>query len=131
MKKFAFFLAIPAAFIVPQAFAVSPAPPPGTTANSWADCLSGPNQDVATLACIPVVLNNLIGFLAFFAGAIAVFLLMYAGLKFITSEGDPQKIAGARRTLVFVMWGAAVIVSSFVILTLISRLTGVSQIAPR
>lgn len=82
------------------------------------------------MSCIPIVLQNLINFLAIFAGAVAVMFIVFAGFKFITSQGDPEKVASARRMMVYVLWGAIIVILSFAILMLISRFTGVQQLAP-
>ena len=107
------------------------APPATIEVSKWDACLGGPNHDIATLSCIPIVAQNIINFLAIFAGVVAVFFLIFAGFKFVTSQGDPEKVAAARRTMVFVLWGSLIVATSFLILMLISQFTGVSSIAPK
>lgn len=91
----------------------------------WGSCLQG---DVATLACIPIVIKNLIQWALIFAGVIAVFLIIYAGFKFVTSKGDPQEVDNAKKTLTYAIVGLLLILLSFAILNLIATVTGVSQI---
>lgn len=130
MKRFiAFFSSLSFFFLAGQTYAA-----PGIQTTSWTNCLytppggnADPNNGVATLSCIPIILQNLINFLALFAGVVAVFLIIFAGFKFVTSEGDPQKVASARNTLLFVLWGAIVIVASFAIVNLIVVLTGANS----
>jgi hypothetical protein len=88
-------------------------------------------EGVATLACIPVVVQNVINALVVIAGIVAVFMIIYAGYKFVMSEGDPEKIAAARKTLVYAIAGLIFIFLSFFFLQMISNLTGVKQIAPK
>lgn len=97
--------------------------------SDWKECLS--NGDVATLACIPLVLQNIINFMIIFAGVICVFLIIFAGFKFVTSEGDPEKIAVARKTLFYAIGGFMLVLLSFVILTALSEFTGVDRLAPK
>lgn len=100
----------------------------------WKDipgCLSGPNNDVATLACIPGVLQNIINFLVLFAGVVCVFLIIIAGYKIVTSEGDPEKMSSARKTLFYAIGGFLLVILSFVILNIIATYTGVESIAPK
>lgn len=93
----------------------------------WAS--SGCIQDgVATLRCIPVVLQNIINFLLFFAGIVAVFLIVFSGIRFVTSSGDPQKIESARKTFFYAIIGLVVIALSFVVIVFISSFTGVRQL---
>ena len=91
-------------------------------------CVS--SQGVATLSCIPIVAQNVINFLVLFAGVVCVFLIIMSGYKFVTSEGDPEKIASARKTLFYAIGGFLLVIASFVILNIIANYTGVSTIAP-
>lgn len=92
----------------------------------WGSCLS--NGDIATIACVPIVLQNIINFLLMFAGIIAVFLIVYSGIKFVTSSGDPQKVESARKTLTYAIIGFVFILFSFVTINFIAQFTGVTQL---
>lgn len=94
----------------------------------WDSCLE-PGTDVATLACIPVIIKNVVTAALVFAGVIAVALIIFAGAKYITSKGDQAKIDSAKKTLTYAFVGLAIIFLSFFIVTFISQITGVSQIA--
>ena len=91
----------------------------------WTSCLEG---DVATLACIPIVIKNVIQWALIFAGVVALFLIIFAGFKFVTSKGDPQEVDNAKKTLTYAIIGLLLILFSFAILNLISTVTGVGQI---
>ncbi len=91
----------------------------------WGSCLEG---DVATLACIPIVIKNLINWALIFAGVVALALIIYAGFKFVTSKGDPQEVDNAKKTLTYAIIGLLLIFFSFAILNLIATVTGVGQI---
>ncbi len=93
----------------------------------WDSCLE--NGDVATLACIPIIIKNVVTAALVFAGVIAVALIIFAGAKYITSKGDQAKIDSAKKTLTYAFVGLAIIFLSFFIVTFISQITGVSQIA--
>jgi hypothetical protein len=97
--------------------------------SSWNSCLS--NGDVATLRCIPIVAQNVINFLIIFAGVVCVFIIIFAGFKFVTSEGDPEKVANARKTALYGIGGFILVVSSFLIMNLIASFTGVTQFSPK
>ena len=94
----------------------------------WDSCLE-PGTDVATLACIPVIIKNVVTAALVFAGIIAVALIIFAGAKYITSKGDQAKIDSAKKTLTYAFVGLAIIFLSFFIVSFISQMTGVSQIA--
>lgn len=89
------------------------------------------NTGVATLSCIWVVLQNIINALIVIAGVVAVFMIIWAGYKFVMSEGDPEKIANARKTLIYALAGLIFIFLSFFFLNAIAKFTGVEQLTPK
>lgn len=93
----------------------------------WDSCLE--NGDVATLSCIPILVKNLINAALVFSGVVALILIIYAGVMFITSRGDPEKVATARKTITWAAIGLVVIFLSFFVVSVISKITGVDQIA--
>ncbi len=52
------------------------------------------------------------------AAAVIIFFIL-AGFKFLTAQGDPTKVAEARKAVIWGMAGVAVIVISFSIITLV------------
>ena len=100
--------------------------------SDWAEseCVDK-NTGVATLECIPVVVQNVINALVVIAGIVAVFMIIWAGYKYVMSEGDAEKISSARKTLIYAIVGLIFIFLSFVFLNVIAEFTGVSQLAPR
>ena len=86
------------------------------------------NANVATLDCIPAVLQNVIVGAFAFAGIIALILIIYAGIRFVTSGGDPKQVEAARKIITYAIIGFLLILLSFAILNLISTVTGVKCI---
>ena len=77
------------------------------------DPVNGPNGIVMTIA-------NLI---AWFAGAIAVIVIIFAGFRFTKSSGDSAKVQQARETILYALVGLVVIVlARFIIGLVISKL---------
>lgn len=85
-------------------------------------------QGVATLNCVPALFSNVITALFAFAGVVALFLIIFSGIKFILSGGDAKQVEGARKTLTYAVIGLLVILFSLLILNLISYVTGVTCI---
>lgn len=81
--------------------------------------------DIVTLNCIPILVVNLIFWAFSFAGVVALFLIIIAGIKFITSGGDPKQIDSARQTLTWAIIGLVLILLSLAIVGFIAHLTGV------
>ena len=96
----------------------------------WGSCIDAVTQ-VATLNCIPIVLNNIIYALVVLAGTVCVFLIIYSGYKFVSSEGDPEKIGSARKTLFYAIGGFVFVLASFLLLSIIGNFTGVKQLIPK
>lgn len=102
---------------------------------SWGKCLqtfdlksSTGFTEVATLTCLPAVFKNLVTAVLVFAGIVALFLIIFSGIKFITSGGDPKQVEGAKNTLTYAIIGLVVILLSFFIINLIAAITGVTCI---
>lgn len=93
----------------------------------WGGCVK---DGVATLECIPKVFQNVINFMILFAGIVCVFLIVFAGYKFVMSEGDPEKVASARKTITYAIAGFLLVLASFWLLNLVAVFTDVKRIAP-
>jgi Type IV secretion system pilin len=91
----------------------------------WGSCVQ---NGVATLQCIPIVFKNIVFWLFALAGIAAVFFVMFAGVKFLTSGGDPKQVEGARKTMTYAIIGLVVILLSFAIVNLIAVVTGTTCI---
>ncbi len=55
----------------------------------------------------------------FVAGALAVCLIIYGGIKYITANGDASKIESAKNTIVYSLVGLAVIVLAAAIINFV------------
>jgi uncharacterized membrane protein YidH (DUF202 family) len=60
-------------------------------------------------------LQSLLSFIFVLAGAIALLVITIAGFNFVTSQGEPQKVAKARMTILYAVVGLVVAVFAFVI----------------
>ena len=93
--------------------------------NSWNGCVS---NGIATLDCIPTVFANLLSAILALAGVTALAMFILTGIKYTTSAGDAKKLEGAKNTFVFGLIGLAIVLFSFVIINIISQVTGVTCI---
>lgn len=97
-------------------------------AQNWGGCVENESgAQVASLSCIPVVFSNIINAALMFAGAVAVILLIYAGIRLVTSGGDPKQVQGARQIITYAIIGLVLVLSSFFIIYMIGYLTGTSN----
>lgn len=93
---------------------------------------TGPNgcvvNGVPTLQCIPNILPNIITLAIVFAFILCLILIIYSGIKFITSGGDEKQVEGAKKTLTFSIAGLILVLASFFIVQFIGKQTGVTCI---
>jgi hypothetical protein len=54
------------------------------------------------------------------AGAIATLVIVIAGIMFILSQGDPQKAAKARNTIIYAAVGLGLIVAAFSLVSFVA-----------
>jgi hypothetical protein len=96
---------------------------------SWGSVVSGcVDNGVATLRCIPAVMQNVITFALIASGVVALFFIIWAGAKMVTSGGDQKRVEGARKTLTWAIIGLVLILLSFFIINMLSYFTGVDCI---
>lgn len=96
----------------------------------WGNCLDksvDQTAGVAKLSCLPALFQNIVTTALMFAGIVALFFIMYAGIKFITSSGDPKQLEPARKTLTFAILGLVIVLLAFFIIDVIGFLTGTSS----
>lgn len=99
----------------------------------WNELVPGCVQDpsgnkVATLSCIPAIFSNLLSALLAFAGFTALIMFLMGSFKFMNSEGDAKKLAGAENNFKFGIIGLAIVLASFLLISIISKVTGVECI---
>ncbi|MDZ4228519.1 MAG: hypothetical protein U1E54_04715 [Candidatus Levybacteria bacterium] len=99
----------------------------------WGDCvhrttIGGEVNEVATLSCVPAIFSNLLSALLAFAGLTALLMFLVGSLKFMNSHGDAKKLAGAENNFKFGIIGLAIVLTSFLLINIISQITGVECI---
>lgn len=65
-----------------------------------------------------------ISLLLYVATALAILMLMWGGIQWITSSGDPEKLAAAKRKLTFAIIGLVVSIGAFFIVRIILTVLG-------
>lgn len=95
--------------------------------NSYAQGLTREQcfQDsIAKIGCLPFYLGNVINGLFALSGIAAVILIIISGIRLLVSGGDPVAVAKARRSLFYSILGFVIVLGSFLILRVISFVTG-------
>lgn len=85
-----------------------------------------PIKGVSGAAGIGNVLTTIIN-LIYTASTIAfLFMFLYAAFQWITSGGDKEKVASARRRIQYAIIGLVLLALSFMLVTIFGRITGFS-----
>jgi len=71
---------------------------------------------------IRVFIVEIVRYFITFLGIIAVAMVMYSGFLWMTSNGEPEKVTKAKRTLINSIIGLIVVISAFAIVTFIINL---------
>ena len=73
----------------------------------------------AKLSDLVIVFANLTSVIATFAGFAVLIMLVRGGIAYITSQGDPKALTTARSTLTWAIIGLIVILSAYLIISVI------------
>lgn len=65
-----------------------------------------------------------ISILLYIATALAILMLMWGGIQWITSSGDPERVASAKKKITFAIIGLVVSVGAFFIVRVILTVLG-------
>ncbi len=65
-----------------------------------------------------------ISWLLYVATALAILMLMWGGIQWITSSGDPERVASAKKKLTFAVIGLVVSVGAFFLVRVIVTILG-------
>lgn len=70
------------------------------------------------------LLTNILNVVYSVIGMIAVLIIVICGIMITTSDGDSQKVATARRGIIYALVGLLIVVSAFIITGVIQNLGG-------
>ena len=79
---------------------------------------------IAKLGCLPFYLGNIINGLFALSAIATIILIILSGIRLLTSGGDAARVAKARTSLYYSIIGFVIVLSSFLILRVISFITG-------
>lgn len=79
---------------------------------------------IAKLGCLPFYLGNIINGIFALSGIAAVILIIISGIRLLVSGGDAEKVARAKTSLYYSIVGFLIVLFSFLILRVISFITG-------
>jgi ABC-type cobalamin transport system permease subunit len=81
---------------------------------------------VAQISDLQGLFGSVVGVLVALAGVVLFVFIVIAGLKFLTSGGDPKAVEEAKKTLTYAVGGLVAILLSYLALLLIERIAGLN-----
>ena len=76
------------------------------------DCSRGPGQ-AKELDGNQGVITTIINTMLFIVGLLAVIMIIYAGIRFVTAHGDEKQVTGARQTIIYSVVGLIVAIVAY------------------
>jgi amino acid permease len=64
---------------------------------------------------IPTLVERLLGIVLTIGVPLIVLAISYAGFKFVTAQGKPDKLEEAKKTFLWILIGAAILLSAYAI----------------
>lgn len=102
---------------------------PNTSAHAaqpWGLCLE--YGDVATIQCLVPLFENVVRAVMQISGVVLFIMFIIGGYNLLLSGGDPKKLEQGRNTLMYAILGLVLIVVAYLIIQLISVITGVPNL---
>ncbi len=65
------------------------------------------------------IVKNIINVLLFIVGSLAVIMIIYSGIRYVTSTGDQSRITAAKNTLMYSIVGLIVAILAFAIVNFV------------
>ncbi len=93
-------------------------------ASNWSN-LGGENSDIATISNAEDLYRNILQAVVGLAGLVFFIMLIVGGFKFLTSGGDPKKVAASSTTLTQAVIGIVGVILAWFILLFIKNFTGI------
>lgn len=62
------------------------------------------------------VINTVIGTMLFIVGLLAVIMLIYGGIRYVTSHGDKAQVTAAKETIMYAVVGLVVAIVAFAVI---------------
>lgn len=113
----------------------SPHPALAQTTKEWKDITTSSGKscvgtlpgstDVATIQGFECIFYNILQVIVFVAGIAFFVMFIYGGYQYLFSSNDPKKTATAASTLTMAIIGVIGVIGSWLILSLITKFTGV------
>ncbi len=70
-----------------------------------------------------------INWLFIVAGVLAVIYVLWSGIQYITSQGDPSRVSAAKQRLLYAIIGLVVVIGAYVIVNTVLGVLGLGSVS--
>ena len=77
------------------------------------NCAAGNGQQTGSLFGSGGIITNVINIMLFIVGILCVIMIIYSGIRYVTSRGDPKEVEGAKNTLMYAIVGLIIAIVAF------------------
>ena len=85
------------------------------------NCVKGEGQRT-TLFGDGGVITDIINIMLFIVGILAVIMLIFGGIRYVTSTGDQTRVTGAKNTIMYAIIGLVVAILAYAIVNWVFRI---------
>lgn len=82
-------------------------------------------------AGLSLIFSNILATIISLSMIVALFVIIYGSIQWMTSGGDKEQIASARSRIITALIGIVLLAVAFVLLNILGKLTGFTFIVPR
>lgn len=69
--------------------------------------------DADTGSDLPTIVGNVVNVMLFIVGILAVIMIIFSGIRYITAHGDKNQVEGAKNTLIYSIVGLVVAIIAY------------------
>lgn len=91
-------------------------------------CVSGPNNDVATIQGAECLIANIFAIIITLIGMAGFAMMVIASFRYLASGGNTKHTEKSRNTFTFAVAGIVVALSAFIALRIVTDFTGINQL---
>lgn len=85
-----------------------------------------PATEIPTLKCFEAVFARILSITLSLAGVALFIMLVVGGFKYLTSGGDPETAAGAKKTMTYAILGLALMIGAYLIFRILEFFLGIN-----
>ncbi len=86
-------------------------------------CLGGPGS-AGCVDSIQLLIKKITDFVSDIIGILAVLMFVIAGIMFVISSGNPEKIGTAKKMAIYAAWGVAIALAGKALVQIITAVIG-------